>query len=605
MSWARRLFTFLNVFFLCLTLNSRIANATDAYPKTNDQSTTIAVARWWYIGQTADQITTLLNTNNARITHLRVEDPTVPTFAVTMVQNTGDYSSAWWWYFGLDAAGVGTNLDGRRLISIDPYMTSSGLKFAVVMVPNTGDQDRAWWWYVGIDETAVNNFLTTNNARPVEIRPYDDGGRKFAVIMISNTNADEKNWEWRLNVTPDDITARIATGLRVISFAPDPTAAGKYVAILVANEGEAWWWYFGLDAATVGSNLGTHNSRLIDISSYVVNGVRQYAVVEFDDSNPPQVPINTESTTIRTHAETNGWSGGYHGSYFAESSASPNPLVANNPDFRYEPASAIKVLYLLYTLQQKVDLNSMISYYWINGDNPTPDVCPIDAVAETPANEHQTTIQNALNHMMQESNNIFTRAFALKWGLPAVQSMASGLGMSSTHLNQPNIGCGFRNALRNELTLSDVTKLYSSVDRGVALSEPQRTIFFNTLFGGSPTTTDAFGTVVTQEAAKVGKSANVTQFLEKLNVRWKPGNYAFCLSTSCNVHKVDLSVAGWMSVPYGSDNRTFVFGDFVNDLFIPCAPSGSCSELTNAFNEILGNVAESARSVFNEALADW
>jgi len=49
----------------------------------------------------------------------------------------------------------------------------------------------------------------------------------------------------------------------------------------------------------------------------------------------------------------------------------------------------------------------------------------------------------------------------------------------------------------------------------------------------------------------------------------------------------------------------FVFGDFVNDLFIPCAPSGSCTELTSAFNEILGNVAEAARSVFNEALAAW
>ena len=60
-----------------------------------------------------------------------------------------------------------------------------------------------------------------------------------------------------------------------------------------------------------------------------------------------------------------------------------------------------------------------------------------------------------------------------------------------------------------------------------------------------------------------------------------------------------------MSVPYGSENRMFVFGDFVNDLFIPCAPSGSCTELTSAFNEILGNVAEAARSVFNEALAAW
>ena len=601
MSWTRHVLT-----LLILLLNSSIVNATDAYPKTNDQSTTIAVPRWWYNGQTADQITTLINANNARITHIRVEDPTVPTFAVTMVQNTGDYSSTWWWYVGQTADQVTTNLDGRRLISIDPYMTSSGLQFAVVMVPNTGDQDRAWWWYYDVDEDSVNSLLTQNNARPVEVRPYDNGGRKYAVIMISNTNADEKNWEWRVGVTPDQITARIQTGLRLTSLAPDPTNSGIFVAILIENDGEAWWWYYGLDPTTAGANLGTHNSRFIDLSSYVVNGVRQYAVVELDDGNPPQAPINTESTTVRAQAESNGWAGGYHGSYFAESSASPSPLVADNPDFRYEPASAIKVLYLLYTLQQNVDLTSMITYYWTDGNNPSPDVCPLDAVPEVPANEHQTTIQNALNHMMQESNNVFTRAFALKWGLPAVQSLATSLGMSSTHLNQQWIGCGFRNGIRNELTLSDVTKLYSSVDRGVALSEPQRTTFFNILVGGSPVATDAFGSIVTQEASKVGKSANVTQFLNNLNVRWKAGSYTFCLSTSCDVHKVDLGVGGWMSVPYGSDsNKTFVFGDFVNDLFIPCAPTGSCTELTNAYNEILGNVAEAARPVFNEALAAW
>jgi len=57
--------------------------------------------------------------------------------------------------------------------------------------------------------------------------------------MIANTNVDEKNWEWRVNVTPDQITGRIQTG-RLISIAPDPT--GNFVAILIANEGETWWW---------------------------------------------------------------------------------------------------------------------------------------------------------------------------------------------------------------------------------------------------------------------------------------------------------------------------------------------------------------------------
>jgi hypothetical protein len=71
------------------------AGATDAFPTTNDQSTTIATARWWYYGQTASQVTALLSANKA------------------------------------------------RLISIDPYQTSAGLRFAVVMVPNSGDQARS------------------------------------------------------------------------------------------------------------------------------------------------------------------------------------------------------------------------------------------------------------------------------------------------------------------------------------------------------------------------------------------------------------------------------------------------------------------------------
>ncbi len=75
---------------------------------------------------------------------MRVEDASIPTFAVTMVANTGDYASAWWWYYGQTADQVGAllNQHNARLISIDPYMTSAGLRFAVVMVPNAGPQDR-------------------------------------------------------------------------------------------------------------------------------------------------------------------------------------------------------------------------------------------------------------------------------------------------------------------------------------------------------------------------------------------------------------------------------------------------------------------------------
>jgi hypothetical protein len=37
--------------------------------------------------------------------------------------------------------------------------------------------------------------------------------------------------------------------------------------------------------------------------------------------------------------------------------------------------------------------------------------------------------------MMQQSNNVYTRAFAIRWGLAPVQAMARSLGMSSTSLS--------------------------------------------------------------------------------------------------------------------------------------------------------------------------
>ncbi len=85
----------------------------------------IQIPRWFYWGQTGNNLGQLLNQYNARLTRLRVQDSNTPTFAVTKVRNTNDFGSAWWWYYDIDAQTLGWLLeDGKRLISIDPYPTS-------------------------------------------------------------------------------------------------------------------------------------------------------------------------------------------------------------------------------------------------------------------------------------------------------------------------------------------------------------------------------------------------------------------------------------------------------------------------------------------------
>jgi hypothetical protein len=584
------------------------AGATDAFPTTNDQSTTIATARWFYYGETASQVSALATHHDARITEIRVMNPSVPTFAVTMVANTGAYASGWWWYYGQTASQVTALLGANkaRLISIDPYQTSAGLRFAVVMAPNSGDQARAWWWYYGITGTAVGQLLSQHNARLIALRPYmDDGQRVFAVIMISNTGADYASSEFWYGVPISTISSHVKSDdMRVIALAPDP--AGGWDAILVTSEGEEWYWWYGISASTVGSDLVSHGTRLIDLSPYYVDGVLKFAAVEFEDNNPPQAPVNSTSQQIQSYADTHGWGGGYHGAYFVSSTPGAAPVVAANSKFRYEPASSIKVLYLLYTLRSGISMNSKITYYWPNSSPPNPDACPAN-VPQTPANAHTTTILTALTGMIQDSNNIYTRGFAIKWGLAKVQALANQLGMSSTHLDQPYIGCGFRGGVRNQLTLADAARLYASVSNGHALTGAARTRFFNILVGGTASASSPWGQIVAQQAASLGKSSVVGKFLSQLNVRWKAGSYEFCLSSSgCLPYKLDLALTGWISIPFVSGGkvvaRTYEFGDFVNDLPETCS---SCAASDDAFNLLEQAGAREAQTTIRQALATW
>jgi hypothetical protein len=60
------------------------AGATNAFPTTDDHSTEIATAWWWYYGETGAQVGTLLNHHHARLTQIRVinpSGPSGPTFA--------------------------------------------------------------------------------------------------------------------------------------------------------------------------------------------------------------------------------------------------------------------------------------------------------------------------------------------------------------------------------------------------------------------------------------------------------------------------------------------------------------------------------------------
>jgi hypothetical protein len=257
----------------------------------------IAVKRWFYCGQTAEQITALLGENQARLTQIRVEDASVPTFAVAMIENIGAYASPWWWFSGADADTVSGMLeDDRRPISIDPYWTSAGLRFAGISVANTGEQSLGWQLHYGIEAEKLVEQTSTELRRLVALRPYLDGGQRvFAAIVVDNVpGRDYSHWAWWYEVSPDSIASKVTelgfgSQMRVTCLAPDPL--GGWDVVMVLRKGEGWWCSYALDSTEVQNILDAHTSRLIDLSPSLDNGVWRYAIVELDGSLPAQAGL--------------------------------------------------------------------------------------------------------------------------------------------------------------------------------------------------------------------------------------------------------------------------------------------------------------------------
>lgn len=174
------------------------------------------------------------------------------------------------WYFGLSDTEINQLLSANnaRLVSIKVQQTSP-LRFTVSMVPNEGPYAKGWYWYYGqtVDSLAAN--LSALNARLIDLEVYYVGGeQRFAAIMVDNTGAENKAWWWYVNET----TANIATFLaqnnaRLIDISTYfLNGQRRYSVVMIENAGadqKAWWWYVGYGRGDIDTFLRSNDARLI------------------------------------------------------------------------------------------------------------------------------------------------------------------------------------------------------------------------------------------------------------------------------------------------------------------------------------------------------
>jgi hypothetical protein len=544
-----------------------------------DHDNTDPTAWQWYYGQTEAQLSAVIATGY-RIVDLEVEQASPARFTAALVQNTGSYAKGWWWYYGQSLNGISGLLSANnaRLVDIEPYEVSGTIRYAAVMVSNTGADAKAWWWAVSTDLNDLINTSGANNARVVDIEEKVLLGQTwYAAIMISNTGADAKEWYWWIGASSSFVSNEIAAkGLRLVDL--ERRSNGTYDVVLVKNtEGMHWWWWLGLTEAGLSAEVAQAGARIQSIQRVDSGGTPYFYVVLHNNSN---------ALTTRIGDILRNGSDGVSGLYLKEVNGGVRAGLQQG--FAFEPASTIKTLMHAHAMHEillgAASLTEILTVWTgISGNS-----CPIYT---GPIIESMTTV---LADMMMNSDNNRTMAIRDRFGEGNINFTAASLGMTSTLL-QHTLGCGNEAMVSpNSLSLVDGGRLHEAVANGY-LGGFRQEFYDHMLTSVSGYGGNRLGTIIDQEGAALGLSTLVmNDFKSRMAMAYKGGSYGYG-----NPLDYYWSVLAWSEIPFISGgavvSKEYVSGIFIHD---------------NSSSTIIGSTmdeasAELLRDEIRAALQTW
>ncbi len=423
---------------------------------TDDHSVNVPTGWWTYTNITAAQVSSYLATNSARLTQVEVYGMVSgqPRFTVRMVSSGGAYAvPGWWWYYNLTAAQLATNLtnNNARLIDVTPYDIGGGvIRYTAVMVSNTAGAARAWSYLMGVSSAQITSHINSSGHRMIDIDSYTEGGvKKYTAAFVANTGTDSKSWQWFINQSTASIATKVAAfNGRIVKL--DRQSNGTYNFIQVANTGSdasAWWHQFGFRSMTDLNNYSLQvASRPVDITTYLdSSNVRRYDASFIDNANTSTRRMRSLLGATFLDANGNPTLGIFE-SYLKQ--VNGDIKVNLNGSRRAETASALKSLHLLHSMkrvQAGTDtLASAFTYYEYDVAAGS-DACP-DPAKETVANRRTNyNFETGLDQMMAISDNRTTRGTVLRYGgFSPFNSTATSSGLTGTTLRH-NIGCAYWN----------------------------------------------------------------------------------------------------------------------------------------------------------------
>lgn len=513
-----------------------------------------------------------------RIVNIELYSKSPFRLTALFVKNTGSYQQGWWWFYNIDALTLSSHLSTlkARIVDLEVYELGGQLKFTVLLAPNTGSAAKTWYYYYGISLDTMKERLEENKARLIDIERYKYRGKtNYAVVMIKNSGSDLRTWWWGVGKSVSQISSSLSSRRARLTDI-EYIGGGRYM-YLMERSAARWYWYYGLTSSSIISNAKQNGARPFHAVPYTVNGAVRWATILISNINPLSIEVFNGLQPSR--------SGGSFGFYMRQIGGSVHASLMSTAV--YEPASSIKALHHAHAMKQV-----QIGEDFLTNTIPVPNagICPL-----TEPSYQWVTLRKALERMMRNSKNADTMAITTRYGESNINLSADELGMLSSGLNH-RIGCGSSNPPEhfgleerpNELTLKDVTTLYSRVATGWLLTS-YRTTFWD-IMRDSP----AITYLVTSEANSLpGGSSIINEFWNHLIAKDKGGSYTW---NSIRYR----SIGGYVRLPYKSCTtgaaiiyKHFVFGAFVNK-----ATSVTSNAISNASRKMFQDEVKKALQTF-------
>jgi hypothetical protein len=197
---------------------------------------------WWYYNVDVTTLSSDLSTNNARLISVKAVDTGggAIRFAAVMIANTGADAKAWWWYVGESISNLSSLLttNNARMTQVSAYATGGTTQYVAVMISNTGADAAAWWWYVNLSGSSLASLLSTNVARLIDL-DVDPSTGNFNAVMVSCSTACPM-WWWYYNVTTANLLSIAGQdGARIIDASTTSGCGDRCWSFILINNSNA------------------------------------------------------------------------------------------------------------------------------------------------------------------------------------------------------------------------------------------------------------------------------------------------------------------------------------------------------------------------------